>query len=159
MNKLNSELKEQAVRFGLCELWTSKWNCDRDEDELAATFKRGQDFCINHDWPTLDFIRSRFDPEILASNGIFVDDGNIDCGDISLLNGTYVLLGKSQGTLRFGRHAAALVYVRHDSSVRIQAGAGARIIVRMYDRAEAEAIPSPGAQIRILDRRKDIAII
>lgn len=153
MDRLNSELRQSAVEAGLCDKWQSMWNHTFDKDELIDMFKKGQDFCIINDYPSKEYIRGNFTTIELARNGIYVDE-NISLGeDRSLGNGTYVLLGSCTGTLRFGKWTAATVYLRHDSNVRVEAGAFARISVRLYDNADAETTPDEDARIRIFDRR------
>ncbi|MCM1295391.1 MAG: hypothetical protein NC311_07590 [Muribaculaceae bacterium] len=149
MNDLNSQLRSQAIACGLCRQWQSEWSADRTEDELIASFKKGQDFAIEHDFPSLEFIKSRFPSVILESNGVYVD-ADIDA---RLSNGTYVLLGSCTGRLHFTRWSAAVVWVRHDSSVTISADEFCRIQIRLYDNSDAYVSASDDARIRIFDRR------
>lgn len=152
MDSLNTVLKEQAVGLGLCDEWTREWDHDLDDYEFCDRFKRGQDFCIKHEYPSLDVIRRCFDSASLAKFGVFVD--SLESSPMRMYaNGTYVLLGDCSGTMRFPRWSCAVVYVRHDSRIRIEAGEFARISVRLYDNAEVEIAGNESAVINIRDKR------
>lgn len=150
MNLLNQQLKNEAVSLGLCRQWQSGWDEDRTDSQLAVMFRKGQDFCIEHDWPSLDCIRENFPTPILEANGIYVDAAV----EKELLNGTYIFLGECNATLRFPRWTAAMVWLRHDSRATIIADEFCKIQVRLYDRAEVEVSQSDDAKVRIFDRRQ-----
>lgn len=150
MNQLNRQLKDQAVSLGLCRQWQGEWDEDRTDTQLIEMFKRGQDFAIQHDYPSLDFIRDNFPQPILEANGIFVDA----VAEKDLLNGTYVFLGECDMTLRFPRWTAAVLWLRHDSRATIVADEFCKIQVRLYDRSEVEVSQSDDARVRVFDRRR-----
>lgn len=152
MDSLNTVLKQQAIDFGLCRQWSDEWDHDLDDYEFCDRFKRGQDFCIKHNWPTVEFIRSCFDENSLSEQGVFIDSLNSKRGKV-LGNGTYVVLGDCEGTLVFPRWSAALVYARHNSRIKVKAGDFARITVRLYDEAEVEIERGENAEVRIRDKR------
>lgn len=149
MNRLNRQLKDQAVSLGLCRQWQSEWDEDRTDSQLAVMFRKGQDFAIQHDFPSLDFIRQNFPSPILEANGIYVDA----VAEERLLNGTYILLGDCNVTLNFPRWTAAIVYLRHNSRATINAAEFCKIQIRLYDQSEAEVSKSDDARVRIFDRR------
>lgn len=151
MDKLNTELRQQAVDFGLCDKWRGDWKSDKNQQELIDMWKKGIDFAIIHDYPSIDFIKANFDRELLNRNLVFVDES------IEIKNapsGIYVINGECSGTLWFNSWAAATVYVRHNSNVRIIADDFAKVFVRLYDDASADVIELDGAVIKVYDRRK-----
>lgn len=151
MDKLNAELRQQAVDFGLCAKWRGDWKSDKSQQELIDMWKKGIDFAIIHDYPSIDFIKANFDRKLLNRNLIFVDES------IEIRNapsGIYVINGECSGTLWFNSWAAATVYVRHNSNVRIIADDFAKVFVRLYDDAAADVIELDGAVIKVYDRRK-----
>lgn len=151
MDKLNTELRQQAVDFGLCDKWRGDWKSDKNQQELIDMWKKGIDFAIIHDYPSIDFIKANFDRGLLNRNLVFVDE------PIEIKNapsGIYVINGECSGTLWFNSWAAATVYVRHNSNVRIIADDFAKVFVRLYDDASADVIELDGAVIKVYDRRK-----
>ncbi len=151
MDKLNAELRQQAVDFGLCAKWRGDWKFDKSQQELIDMWKKGIDFAIIHNYPSIDFIKANFDRRLLNRNLVFVDES------IEIKNapsGIYVINGECSGTLWFNSWAAATVYVRHNSNVRIIADDFAKVFVRLYDDASADVIELDGAVIKVYDRRK-----
>lgn len=71
-NELSMRLKKEAVGLGLCEDWTNGWQDNSTQQELINKFKRGIDFCLQHHWPSADFIDRNFKRELLWANGINV---------------------------------------------------------------------------------------
>lgn len=150
MENLSETLKQQAIDLGLCKPWTKAWG-DCDQQELIDKYVKGIDFCLERDWPSIDFIKANFDRKLLNRNLIFVDE------PIEIKNapsGIYVINGECSGTLWFNSWAAATVYVRHNSNVRIIADDFAKVFVRLYDDASADVIELDGAVIKVYDRRK-----
>lgn len=149
MENLSDILKQEAVGLGLCKQWAAEWG-ECGQQELIDKFKKGIDFCLERDWPSTDFIKANFDPELLHRNLIYVDE-RLDLKNAP--NGVYVLNGECTGTLWFNSWAAATVYVRHSSQVTIIADDSAKIFVRLYDEADAEVMELDEAVIKVYDRR------
>lgn len=149
MNNLSETLKQQAVDLGLCRPWTEAWG-DCDQQELIDKYKKGIDFCIDKQYPSNEFIKANFDRALLNANLIFVDE-HIRLDDAP--SGIYILNGECSGSIRFAPWAAATVYVRHTSNVRIIAGDFAKVFVRLYDEAEVKTEAEESAVVRVYDRR------
>lgn len=151
MDNLSETLKHEAIGRALCAKWQSEWADGSDQQTLIDKYVRGIDFVIKQgEWPTNEFIKANFDRELLNKNLIFVDeDIDLECAP----SGIYVLNGECYGVLRFGQWAAATIYVRHGSKIRIEAGRFAKIFVRLYDNAEAECDCDENAVVRVYDRR------
>lgn len=152
MDSLNTILKRDAVALGLCEQWTREWDHSYDDFEFCEKFKKGMDFCIRHDYPSLDFIRRYCDVEAVSEFGVFVDSLGKMEGTV-MPNDTYVCMGECEGTLTFPRWGCALVYVRHNSKVKIVAGEFAKISVRLYDNAEVELDGTDSTTFTVIDKR------
>lgn len=58
MNRLNSELRGHAVSYGLCTQWQGDWQNNKSQQELIGMYIRGIDFCIEHDYPTVEYIKA-----------------------------------------------------------------------------------------------------
>ena len=151
MNNLSDILKNEAVERNLCAQWTTEWADDSDQQTLIDKYKCGLDFIIKQgEWPTNEFIKANFDRELLHKNLIFVDeDIDMECAP----SGIYVLNGECSGKLWFGEWAAATVFVRHDSKIRIEADRFAKIFVRLYDNADVECDYAESAIVKVYDRR------
>lgn len=151
MENLSDILKSEAVERDLCQQWQAEWADDSSQQELIEKYKRGLDFIIKQgEWPGNGFIKANFDRELLRANLIFVDE-DIDMNDAE--SGVYILNGECSGTIRFAPWAAATVYVRHTSNVRIIANDFAKVFVRLYDEAGAVVDSDESAFVRVLDRR------
>lgn len=151
MDKLNTELRQQAVDLGLCAQWQKDWVSDKDPQELIGMWKKGIDFAILHGYPTNGFIKENFDRKMLNDNLVFIDE------DITLDNapsGVYVLNGECSGVIRLAPWSVATLYLRHDTNVIIEAGDFARVFVRLYDNADATVNARESAIVKVYDRRK-----
>ena len=60
--------------MGLCKQWTSEWSDGSSRDELVDKFVRGLDFCIEHDWPSVDVMKRDFGDVIQRYSGNSVGD-------------------------------------------------------------------------------------
>lgn len=151
MDNLSETLKHEAIGRALCAKWQSEWADDSDQQTLIDKYKRGIDFIIKQgEWPTNDFIKANFDRELLHDNLIFVDeDIDLECAP----SGIYILNGKCSGVLRFGEWAAATIFVRHNSKIRIEADSFAKVFVRLYDNADVECGYNESAVVKVYDRR------
>lgn len=150
MGKLSEQLRQQARKHGLCDLWYREWSIDCTDQDLIDKFKKGIDFCIEHDWPSIDLMKRHFDADLLHRNLIYVDE-TVYLPDAP--NGVYVLNGACTGVLQFKGFAAATVYVRHESSVTVVAEDFAKVFVRVYDEGEADVCDVGDAVVRVYDRR------
>lgn len=126
--ELNKMLRDRARELGLCDKWYKEWDKKSTRQELIEKYIKGIDFCIKHDYPNLDFAREYFPKNQLVQNGIFLD-GKVEGCNIK----TAVLLGNSNGNLKYEGQKAGDVYVRHQSDVVITAEGGARVFVEVYD--------------------------
>lgn len=152
MDNLSEILKREAVERNLCDKWTAEWANDSDQQTLIDKYVTGIDFIIKQgEWPTNEFIKANFDQELLHDNLIFVDE------DINLKDapsGVYIFNGECSGTLRFEQWAAATIYVRHNSKIRIETDSFDKIFVRLYDNAEVDCDIDESAVVKVYDRRK-----
>ena len=152
MDSLNAILKKRAIELGMCRKFEEKWTYSWDDGELCSNYKQGIDFCIENDFPSLDFIRSYFNKDSLKEFGIFIDH-SFGTESRPLSNGTYVILGESRGIMKFGRWTAAVVYVRHSSDIKIEAGDFSKITVIAYEDSSVDVIGAENAKIKFKDKR------
>lgn len=151
MSNISDILKREAIDLGLCPQWTEEWADGSDQQTLIDKYKRGIDFCLERDWPTPEFIKDNFDRALLNRNLIFVDE-HIDVKEAR--SGVYVINGECSGTIRFPQWAAATIYVRHRSKIRIEADGFAKVFIRVYDGAEVDVSQQGGAIAMVYDKRE-----
>lgn len=130
MDKSNM-LRGLARRNGLCDKWFSEWVDNDNDQSLIDKYIRGQDFCIEHDYPPLPMIRSVFSQKILHDNHIYTDGEFYERNPKRYV----VALGDSSLNLRFDEYAVATVYARHDSTVDISLYGHAIVDVRLFNNA------------------------
>lgn len=150
MDKLNTELRTDAVKLGLCNLGQSEWETNKTPQELVEMWVRGIDFAILHDYPSVDFIKANFDRDLLHMNLVYVDE-EVEIQDAP--SGIYVFCGDCRGTVEFAPWTAATVYVRHGSKLNIVAGDFAKVFIRLYDESEVSAEAEEDASVKVYDRR------
>lgn len=152
MENLSDIIKREAIERNMCPEGIKGWADNTDADGLIEKYKKHIDFILLQDdpWPSSEFIRDNFDTETLHRNLFFIDE-TINLPDAP--SGVYVINGACTGVLNFGQWAAATVYVRHDSRIRICADDFAKVFVRVYDDAVVETEAGERARIKVYDRR------
>lgn len=131
MDKLNNELKNQAIAYGLCEQWTDDWSENRNKQELIDMWLRGIDFAIANDYPTNEFIKEHFESELLKENHIYVDSSFHGVN----LDKKVILCGKSDGVLEFDKFSTCDIYIRHECHAHIRASGFSKVFINLYDGA------------------------
>ena len=135
-------LRDRARELGLCNQWYKGWKKKESKQELIDKYIRGIDFCIEHDYPKLDFVRAYFSKKILNSNGVFLDD-TFDVKGMKNI----VLLGSSKGNINYCGNTTGNVYVRHESKAVIKAVEGAKVFVETYEGCSVEAFADEHSRI------------
>ena len=127
MNELNKKLRDKAVLNGLCPEWQGDWKENKSKEDLIEMYKRGIDFCIDHDYPSVKFIKSNFDDSVLNSHGVYIDQ------EVNLENPDgVIILRDCTGQVNFDRYSTADIYLI-ESDVRINASGFSRVSVNIHD--------------------------
>lgn len=128
---VQKELYEQAIALGMCNDFKEHWDKYGEDITLAQLcdmYHRGLDFCIKHDFPSVEFMDKHLKGEI-EKYGIYVNvkdsDGAHDTTNI-VINGDSEICVKAVGK-------TIDITVRHDSTVIIEAHENAFVYVSMYD--------------------------
>lgn len=116
MDKLNTYLKIEAMKHGLCQQWTNEWSGDCSVEELVDKYKRGLDFCIKHKYPSREYIDSHFDKEELRALGLY---HSLEDFDDTPGSDIFIIQHGSRGTLHFKGYDAATVWVLEGCDVSI----------------------------------------
>lgn len=148
--ELSNVLREIGRMQGMCDDFYKNWTYDIGE--LLDMYKRGQDFCIEHDYPPIDFIRDNFDKNLLREHGIYVDDEL----DLEITrSGIYIFLGNCKGRVHFKEWCAADVYLRHCCDLEIDSSDMAKVYISLYDNSNIRGRFAQGYTARLYDHRKN----
>lgn len=129
---VSEELKTKAVKFGLCTQWQNDWGVPTKE-QLVEKYIKGLDFCIEHDYPSVAYMKRNFDG-IMQKMGVFADDTIAEHINTPRRR-TIVVNGRSGGKIECKEYAVVAVYIRHSSKIEIVACDHANVMVLVYDSA------------------------
>lgn len=153
MDELNRELKSQAIHLGLCREWQEMWNVDWSMEKMIGMMYRGLDFCLEHHWPSNDFIIKHFDLTLRRANNIFINDRcSVNNPQESLI------LGTADITVRYNGRNHGNIHVRDDAHVRLYAKNVSFVIVHLYERARIDAVQTDGAKVVLVKHSPDVRI-
>ncbi len=153
IKKLNSDLREEAIRLGLCDEWQNMWRTDWGVAKMIAQFKSGIDFCMENHYPDKSFIKENFDRTTLRENFILVDD------TYSLLNPKCaVIIGNSKSNIRFNTWSSGEVCVGGTSSVAVTARNSSFVMVHLYDNSTMTAAAMDKARIIVIKHSENVDI-
>ena len=149
---INNQLREAAIRCGLCEKWKGEWKKDWAEAELVDRFFRGIDFFFKTRFINADFVEKTFQKDFLRGNAILAND------EYSLTNprqkerDTYyaALLGKSSAVIRLNGKNMATVYLSDEASATIIARNNAWMLVHLYDNASVDITKKDNAHVTVI---------
>lgn len=140
---IGKQIANQAKQRNICEEWHADLMSIKDKDQLIHMYLKGIDFCIENDFPPLDFIRKNF-AGITEKHGIY-----IDCGFKAIQSKKVVALGNCIGKVEIGAYGTCEVFVRHNSRVSIEATGNAFVMVNVYDSGEADVTAKDKAMVCI----------
>lgn len=139
-SRLSDKMKDEAIKLGLCQQRTKEWKDGTSKDEMVRKFIRGIDFCIEHNWPSVQVIKRDFG-DVIHNHGVYADENVVACNaPIIILNGECV------AELEYTWTAAGEVYVRHKSKAKISVRGVARCFVSVYDESEVSVECEEGAK-------------
>lgn len=128
--KKEQELKEEAIRLDACKVGLADWDNPSDE-ELIDRYFRHIDFCIEHDYPSVEYIKGHFSKEILHKGGVWVDEQVVE-----LDTSRCAMNGKCYGKIRTSGAKTCTMYIRHQSEIELVASGASRLFVYLYDDAK-----------------------
>ncbi len=140
----------RAQKKPLCNEWFGEWKDDSSIDDLLDKYVRGIDFCIENDYPTLDFIRENFNRDDLHRHNIYIDE----VVDVCAKSGSYVFLGTCSGRIRTSGFSVVVCYLRHDSNISVVSDDMSKVFVSIYESAKCETDSLDASTIKCYDRRK-----
>lgn len=153
MNK-SDYLKQLAISNGLCQQWTDEWDSNSSDDILILKFLRGIDFCVKHNYPSVGYIETHFDKELLHQYGIFVNE-EVFTPDTQM----WVFNGSCYGNVKVEFGQSRDIYIRHDSNIEIVADGRCSVFIQVYDSAKVKVSASNGAKVFVYQHGGDITTI
>lgn len=148
--ELSETLKDMGRAIGMCDKFYDRWIDGMDIDTMLDFYVQGLDFCIEKDFPPLDFIRRNFSMEDLHRHHIYLDE-NVNLEGES---GTYIFLGHCTGRVHFGDFCISGVYIRHSSDLKLLSDGFSRVFVSLYEDGGCDAVAQDSFNLHIYDRRK-----
>lgn len=153
MDELNTTLRSQAIKQGLCDKWQDDWKEDWTKEHLIDMMYKGLDFCLLRHWPSNDFIKNNFDIGLLREKSVFVDDKRSAMNPMKSL-----ILGNSEIKMRYNSDYIGDVYVRDNSSVILTAKGRSFVMVHLFDNASVTAGQFDKATIVLIKHSPTVAI-
>lgn len=140
-----AQMRKDGVDKGLCRLYQAKLRDGLSVKELADLYKDGIDFCINNDYPTLDFLREHY-KGMCEQYGVFIDDetGELENPKMVVLNGGCKTFVKYNG------FTVARLFARHTSEGAVVVGGNATVTIDLFDNARlVVAVAGSDAQVYV----------
>lgn len=123
------QLKQDGISKNMCRNGQIEFEKCLNIKQLSALFFKDIDFCIGHDFPTLDFFRNNF-KGLCEPYGIYIDD-NVEINN----QRNIALNGNCSALLEYDVCGVYQVYIRHTSQVSIVADAYTHIVIDIFDDA------------------------
>lgn len=121
---------------------------------MAEQMFKAIDFCLQHHWPSNEFISKNFDKEFRRKKNVFVDD------KYSIVNPEHALaLGESEIKVRYNAWGCGRIYVRDHSRVEVSATGWSFVIVHLFENAYIEAKQEENARIVLVKHSADVTIV
>lgn len=102
------KIKEDAIALGLCQQWQDDWG-NPDLEKMCRFFHRGQDFCIKHNFPSIETIK-QYQGQI-EQYGIYTGKG------VSKKQSYVVALGDADITVEVRN--VTNITVRHNATIHL----------------------------------------
>lgn len=134
-------LYNQAVELGLCEDWQKKWDGD-NIGSLCNMFKEGIHFCIEKNYPDIDFMVRKFRGKT-EQYGVYISE----MFSIYAEHLVYVMNGDCMGKIVNNGFTVTKIYVRHNSVLNISARDNSITYIDMHNDTELNLSISDKAKV------------
>lgn len=131
MKRNYDNLKEEAIALGACAKGIDSWG-EPNLTDLCEKFFKFQDFCIEHDWPTVEQLAA-FDKRTLRRNGIYVN-GKCKCNGLAHV----VVTGDAEVEVHVTRPCD--ITLRHKGIANVYIDTDVLCTVSMYDNSRLNVI-------------------
>ena len=141
--KVAKQLAKQAKQLNICQEWHDELKTLTDKQKMAEMYLRGIDFCLANDFPSNDYIKANFS-DVINDFGIYLDSkfetNNPD---------KCVLLGNANGVVNVDGFAVSEIYAKHDSTLTLNVGDNAFVMVDIFDTAGVYVTVTGNAKVCI----------
>lgn len=154
MDNLNTYLRTEFMKHGICHKFLDDWNESFSAQELIHRYKAGLDFCIQHNIPSNEFIKGAFDGDTLVDNGVFVDAKGQYFPD----SDTLVVQGNSEVTIVSDKFDVHTIHLRHNAVLNLHTKDNSDVHVFVYDNAVLNVVRGDNAKVFIRKKSEDCNI-
>jgi len=165
----NKKLAEYALIYNACKPALKKILESKSEVELIELYKKNIDFCLNENFPDLEYLKT-VDQDVLGKEGIFYK------GDVISRNaGFLVLLGTSIAEVDVDGYEVSQIFVKHkavatiditgnayvvidcfdDSCTEVVASGGSKVLINVYGNPQVDYSQSDNARVKVVNKGKD----
>lgn len=122
-------LKQDGIAIGMCQKFCDMWT-NPTTDDLFRMYYMGMDFCIEHDWPSVEKLKELYDTSTLKKHGVIVSDGDV-VGMHKM-----AILDNAEVHIHVPAYGMCDIYVRHNSKVHLHLDYSSFCYVSVYDNAK-----------------------
>lgn len=141
MENIINEIAKKAHKLGACQQGYRELLSATSKHDLCHSYIKNLDFCLEHNFPSNDYIRKHF-KGIMEEQGIYLDDV-IELHNLRMC----ITLGKTNGRIILSEYSVAEIYAKHQSALNIVAKDNAFVMVDVYDDAVVNVYASDRAQV------------
>lgn len=141
MENIINEIAKKAHKLGACQQGYRELLSATSKHELCHSYIKNLDFCLEHNFPSNEYIRKHF-KGIMEEQGIYLDDV-IELHNLRMC----ITLGKTNGRIILSAYSVAEIYAKHQSALNIVAKDNAFVMVDVYDDAVVNVCVSDRAQV------------
>jgi molybdopterin converting factor small subunit len=145
------QMRNDGAGKGLCRLYQLRLRDGLSVKDLSDLYKGGMKFCIDNDFPTLDFLREHYRGKC-EEYGVYIDDAVAE----ELHNpDTVVMNGESVAFFRYNEYTVSQLYVRHTSKAAVVVGGNAIVTISLFDDAElviSKATEAASVHVKVYGR-------
>ena len=141
MENIINEIAKKAHKLGACQQGYRELLSATSKHDLCHSYIKNLDFCLEHNFPSNDYIRKHF-KGIMEEQGIYLDDV-IELHNLRMC----ITLGKTNGRIILSEYSVAEIYAKHQSALNIVAKDNAFVMVDIYDDAVVNVCASDRAQV------------
>lgn len=126
---IQEQLLQAGTALGMCEKFQKEWG-NPDIKELCDKYFRGQDFCIEHNYPSLEWLNANLRGKTMMYGILINEIASAISGEETK---DYALLGRSE--LLLDAYHSCDITVRHDSVLKLRLMPGSFVYVTLLDNA------------------------
>lgn len=124
------QLAKEARKHGICDPGLKRILENPDKEALIKYFIEGIDFCLEHNFPSNEFL-TQYGSGLIEKHGLIVDGSVKGEG-----GGLTVLLGSSAGDIQYSGYAVADLFVKHNSIAKVEAKDNSFLRIDCFDKAD-----------------------